>query len=71
MRAPSARVTLVGALGSVGIDLRRATAPPAPAEAGDTPDGAGGHTVGGTTGARSERLGGARDGYERGASSVG
>jgi hypothetical protein len=46
MRAPPARVTLVGALGSVGTDLRRATAPPAPAEAGGTPDGAGGHMVG-------------------------
>jgi len=32
-RAPSARVTLMGALGSAETDLRRTMAPPAPAEA--------------------------------------
>ena len=33
-RAPSARVTLMGALGSAETDLRRTMAPPAPIEAG-------------------------------------
>ena len=53
-RAPPTRVALVGAFGSVGTNLRCATAPPAPAEAGGALDGAGGRVVGGTTGAMSE-----------------
>jgi hypothetical protein len=55
-RALPAWVALVDALGSVGTDLSRAMAPPAPAEAGGAPDGVGGHAAGGTMGARSERL---------------
>jgi hypothetical protein len=51
------QVALVGALDSVGTDLRRATASPAPAEAGGAPDGAGGRMAGETAGARSERRG--------------
>ena len=47
----------MGALGSVGTDMRRATAPLAPVEAGGAPDDAGG-----TTGARSERRGWVGDG---------
>ena len=57
-----ARGVLVGALGSVGTDLRRVTAPPAPVEASGGPDGAGG-----IAGVRSGE-GGACDGQERGAS---
>jgi hypothetical protein len=57
VQAPPAWATLVGALGSMGIDLRREMAPPALAEAGDTPDSSGGRTMGGTAGARSVRLG--------------
>lgn len=56
MRALLSRVALVGALGSVGTNLRRATALPTPVEAGGMLDGAGGHTVGGTAGARSESV---------------
>ena len=53
-RAPPTRVTLVGAFGLVGTNLRCATAPLAPAEAGGALDGAGGRVVGGTAGARRE-----------------
>jgi hypothetical protein len=48
---------LMGALGSVRTNLRCATASSALAEVGGTPDGTGGHTTGGTVGARSESRG--------------
>jgi hypothetical protein len=55
VQAPLAWVALVGALSSVGTELRHATAPPAPVEAGGVPYGVGRRAVGGTAGARSER----------------
>ena len=57
VRAQPARAALVGALGSVETDLRRATTPPTPTEAGGVPDYPSRHMAGGTVGARSERRG--------------
>ena len=65
-RAPPAWAMLVGALGSVGTDLRRTMAPLTPAEAGGVPDDAGGRTTGGTA----RGAGGARDGQKRGSSPI-
>jgi hypothetical protein len=66
----------MGIVGSAGLDMRRATAPPAPVEAGGALNGAGVSGAGGRVrrvelreqGARD--AGGARNGQEQGANSI-